>query len=119
MHFFRDCGVTDFLLLQNRHTVHPVHNLRARILMYFMYTAVLRAMLPCTHKKITIFGGTLNSLLASSGVTALSSNSFSLLSSIKMKDGATMLSSWFLPTKSAKMPAIFKMTNINGLFPTF
>jgi hypothetical protein len=63
MHFFRDCGVTDFLLLQNRHTVHPVHNLRARILMYFMYTAVLRAMLPCTHKKITILEARLTRFL--------------------------------------------------------
>jgi len=31
--------------------------LRARFLMYPMYTAVLRAVLPCTHKKITIFRG--------------------------------------------------------------
>ena len=30
-----------FLLLQNRHTIHPVYNLRARILMYDVYTAVL------------------------------------------------------------------------------
>ncbi len=34
--------------------------LRARILMYHLYTAVLRAVLPCTHEKITIFRGTLN-----------------------------------------------------------
>ncbi|MFT4649955.1 MAG: hypothetical protein ACI8XX_000049 [Polaribacter sp.] len=56
MHFFRDCGVTGFLLLQNRHTVHLVHNLRAgaparSILMYFMYTQVLRAVLRGTQKK--------------------------------------------------------------------
>jgi len=31
---------------------------RARILMYCTYTAVLRAVLSCTHKKITIFNGT-------------------------------------------------------------
>ncbi|MBU2713548.1 cupin domain-containing protein [Zooshikella harenae] len=28
-----------------------------RILMYYSYTAVLRAVLPCSHKKITIFRG--------------------------------------------------------------
>ena len=33
--------------------------LRARILMYYMYTAVLRSVLPCTHEKITIFRGVL------------------------------------------------------------
>ncbi len=30
---------------------------RARILMYYMYTAVLRAVLPCTHAKILINRG--------------------------------------------------------------
>ena len=33
--------------------------LRARILMYSLYTPVLRAVLPCTHVKITIFRGAL------------------------------------------------------------
>ena len=33
--------------------------LRARILMYVIYNAVLRAVLPCTHEKITIFRGAL------------------------------------------------------------
>ena len=37
-----------------------LRQLRARILMYFMYTPVLRAVLPCTHEKITIFRSTLN-----------------------------------------------------------
>ncbi len=30
---------------------------RARILRYHLYTAVLRAVLPCTHEKITLFRG--------------------------------------------------------------
>ncbi|NKC15152.1 MAG: outer membrane lipoprotein-sorting protein [Gammaproteobacteria bacterium] len=30
---------------------------RARILRYHLYTAVVRAVLPCTHEKITIFSG--------------------------------------------------------------
>jgi len=46
------------LLLQNRHTVLPVHKHRTRILMYYSYTAVLRAMLPCPYEKITIFRST-------------------------------------------------------------
>ncbi|NKC13929.1 MAG: hypothetical protein GKR94_17605 [Gammaproteobacteria bacterium] len=32
---------------------------KARILRYDLYTAVLRAVLPCTHEKITIFRGAL------------------------------------------------------------
>lgn len=32
-----------------------LRQLRARILMYSVYTAVLCAVLPCTHEKITIF----------------------------------------------------------------
>jgi hypothetical protein len=32
-----------------------LRQLRARILMYSEYTAALRAVLPCTHEKITIF----------------------------------------------------------------
>ncbi len=32
---------------------------RARILMYDLYTAVARAVLPCTHEKMTIFRGAL------------------------------------------------------------
>jgi len=68
-----------FLLLQNRHTIHPVHKHRTRILMYYSYTAVLRAMVtralpspfgpaygcclrfasaPRPYEKITIFRGT-------------------------------------------------------------
>jgi len=47
-----------FLLLQNRHTVLPVHKHRAQTLMYFAYTPVLRAGLPCPHQKITIFRDT-------------------------------------------------------------
>ncbi|MFT5397127.1 MAG: hypothetical protein ACI85N_002345 [Gammaproteobacteria bacterium] len=31
---------------------------RARILMYDLYIPVLCAVLPCTHKKITVFRGT-------------------------------------------------------------
>lgn len=34
-----------------------LRQLCARILMYPIYTAVLRAVLPCTHRKITIFRG--------------------------------------------------------------
>ncbi|MFT7675232.1 MAG: hypothetical protein ACI845_003653, partial [Gammaproteobacteria bacterium] len=37
--------------------------LRARILMYLMYTAVLRAVLPCTPRKITIFRDALNNII--------------------------------------------------------
>ena len=48
-----------FLLLQNRHTVRPVHKHRAQILMYYSYTPVLRALLPRTHKKIYIISITL------------------------------------------------------------
>ena len=35
-----------FLLLQNRHTVHPAHKPRAQIPTYFIYAAVFRAALP-------------------------------------------------------------------------
>ncbi len=31
--------------------------LRARILRYHLYTAVARAVLPCTHETMTIFSG--------------------------------------------------------------
>ena len=41
-----------------------LRQLRARILMYDVYTAVLRAVLPCPHEKITIFRGALNSYAA-------------------------------------------------------
>jgi hypothetical protein len=51
MHFFRDCGVSSVLVRQSD-----------RILMYSMYTAVLRAVLSCIHKKITIFRGALKTL---------------------------------------------------------
>lgn len=37
-----------------------LRQLRARILMYALYTAVLRAVLPCPREKITIFRGVLN-----------------------------------------------------------
>jgi hypothetical protein len=37
--------------------------LRTRILMYVIYTAVLRAVLPCTHEKIRIFRGALKGLV--------------------------------------------------------
>ncbi len=37
---------------------------RARILRYDLYTAVLRAVLPCTHETMTIFRGALNTLAA-------------------------------------------------------
>ncbi len=43
MHFFRDCGVSAVLESSGM----------------TLYTAVARAVLPCTHKKITIFSGTL------------------------------------------------------------
>ena len=36
-----------------------LRQLRARILMYDLYTAVLCAVLPCPHEKITIFRGAL------------------------------------------------------------
>jgi hypothetical protein len=39
-----------------------LRQLRARILMYFIYTPVLRAVLSCTHEKNTIFRGTLGQL---------------------------------------------------------
>jgi len=35
---------------------------RARILMYRICTAVLRAVLPCTHKKLTVFRGSFKSV---------------------------------------------------------
>ncbi len=40
MHFFRDCGVSAVLESS-----------------YHLYTAVLHAVLPCTHETITIFKG--------------------------------------------------------------
>lgn len=46
-----------FLLLQNLYTIRPVYKLRAQILMYYVYTVILRTVLPCTHKKILIFRG--------------------------------------------------------------
>jgi len=36
--------------------------LRARILVYYLYTPVLCAVPPCTHEKITIFRGALKLL---------------------------------------------------------
>jgi hypothetical protein len=78
MHFSRDCGVSDFMLLQNRHTYIHVHRPRAGaparlILMCLKQTLFLRAalclyLLPCmpvlqeqkqVTKKITIFRGAL------------------------------------------------------------
>jgi len=57
MHFFRDSCVTDFLLLQNRHTVHPVHKPLALIAMDGMYAGFAGA--KACREKITIFRGTL------------------------------------------------------------
>jgi hypothetical protein len=37
-----------------------LRQLRARILMYALYTAVLRAVLSCPYEKITIFRGAHN-----------------------------------------------------------
>ena len=70
MRFFHDCRATDFLLLQNRNTVFPVHKLRARILMYYSYTPVLGncsmvCSISCIHTlagKITILEAPLNLL---------------------------------------------------------
>jgi hypothetical protein len=63
MCFFRDGCVTDFLLLQNRHTVHPVHKPRAEpfalIAKDGMYAGFAGA--KACHEKITIFQRTLGS----------------------------------------------------------
>ncbi len=51
-----------FLKGTSKNALFPrwLRQLRARILMYDVYTAVLRAVLPCPHEKITIFRGALN-----------------------------------------------------------
>jgi hypothetical protein len=51
MLFFRDAGVSCLLVRQP-----------GRILMYFIYTAVLREQLPCPREKITIFRSALLAL---------------------------------------------------------
>jgi len=67
MRFLRDGGVTDFLLLQNRHTVHPVHKLRAEpfalIARDGMYAGFAGA--KACHEKFTIFQPTLGSIFNS------------------------------------------------------
>jgi hypothetical protein len=61
MHFFRDCRRAPYFW-QLRAGV-PAQS----ILMYYPYTAVLRAVLPYTDEKITIFRGTLKLVLEGAG----------------------------------------------------
>ncbi|MFT5659014.1 MAG: hypothetical protein ACI9KN_002295 [Gammaproteobacteria bacterium] len=48
MHFFHDSRVSSVLEYPKRFTGQA-------LLMYVIYTPVLRAVLPCSRKKITIF----------------------------------------------------------------
>jgi len=63
--FFRDCGVSPVLTKTPGAFLGGVAARRAKtkdgfcpILMYVLYTAVLYAVLPCTHAKILINSGT-------------------------------------------------------------
>ena len=47
-------GVHDLGTFNNALFPRWQRQLRTRILMYYSYTAVLRAMLPCSHGKITL-----------------------------------------------------------------
>jgi hypothetical protein len=66
MHFFRDGGVSSVLTKTPGAFLDSFAARRAKtkdgfcpILMYCIYTAVLCAVLPCPHEKITIFRGAL------------------------------------------------------------
>jgi len=50
MRIFRDISVSTVLVRQP-----------GRILMYFIYTVVLCAVLPCSHKKYTLLGAPMTS----------------------------------------------------------